>query len=488
MQKSPLREPQDRERAARSCPTFGCAAFPRPAGLQPYAVSEPAHSQPAASYPPGVLRSRATTPGKPPEPAVPGAAALAPRPGPRLWVTIGAHAVVDFFSFMILPLLTMLEGRLDLTTQQGAAFIALQPLASGLSQPIAAWLSDRYDSRLPGIFGMAVAIAAITMIGYAEAYWQLLAIQVVGTAGIGAFHPVAAASVGQLAGRRRSLFLAIFFVSGMSGGAVGAWVAPKMVESWGFEALPWLMPAGLVATGVLGLAIRRAPHRDGAARANHASLPARDRRGRWLASWLLFGGAAARYIVNMMLFMLVVRWAEAVVLARSEGEVLTRELRERASVLTGELQSALIVGMGVGGLALGSLLRPRHERAALVLVPILGAVVIALFARLEPGAFGSHGVFLLVAWLLGVGMGVGYAGLVPTTVSLGQRLLPHRTSLASGMMLGGAWLVGAVGPGLAQAIADWRGLVMAFDVAAAVLLLAGLSVLAIPRRLLEAGD
>src|SRR5262249_25141255 len=41
---------------------------------------------------------------------------------------------------------------------------------------------------------------------------------------------------------------------------------------------------------------------------------------------------------------------------------------------------------------------------------------------------------------------IGFSAVVPTTISLAQRLLPGRTGLASGLMLGTAWSFSAVAP------------------------------------------
>ena len=80
--------------------------------------------------------------------------------------------------------------------------------------------------------------------------------------------------------------------------------------------------------------------------------------------------------------------------------------------------------------------------------------------------------------------GVGFAGIIPVTIALAQRLLPHRTALASGLMMGGAWGFAAVGPTIAQLLIDHVGLTHAYAVTAGVLLVAGGLSLALPGKLL----
>jgi MFS family permease len=86
--------------------------------------------------------------------------------------------------------------------------------------------------------------------------------------------------------------------------------------------------------------------------------------------------------------------------------------------------------------------------------------------------------------------GVGYAGVMPLTIAMAQRLLPHRTSLASGLMMGGAWSVAAIGPPLVQWIlvtlegqtgSATSAMAWCFVLVAGLLALSGLLALALGR-------
>lgn len=403
-------------------------------------------------------------------PALLHAAAARRVAGGRLATVAVAHAGVDFFSALLIPLLSVLEGTLRLTPGQGAVLLGAGSLASGLVQPLAAWWSDRHDTRLPGVLGAALAAAAVGAVGFARTYEQVMVLQILGTAGIGAFHPVAAAAMGQLSGSRRSLGITAFFTAGMVGGIAGSLFAPAHVRAFGLGALWWTIPPGLALAWWLMRAIRRVPHRTHDAHENHRSLSARERRWRWAAVGLLYAGNVLRFTVNMALVLLVVRYAEARAMAAAGAGALDEGLRTRASLMAGPLQAALQIGMGVGGLALGSFVRPRWEKAALVLAPSAGALAVLAMP--------------LVPWPLGfvsaVACGAGFAGVIPLTVAMAQRLLPHRTSLASSLMMGGAWAFAAAGPWLAQVLIDGVGLRGAFAASAGMLLAAGLISLALP--------
>lgn len=395
--------------------------------------------------------------------------------GGRLAAVCVSHAAVDFFSAIIIPLLSVLEGRLSMTREQTAVLVGLGSLSSGAIQPVVAWLGDRYDTRLLGSLGALVAVVAIGSVGFASTFEQIMLIQLVGAAGIGAFHPASAAAMGQLSGRRRSLGVSVFFTAGMVGGIAGSYFSPNFVKAYGLPALAWTIGPGLLGVAVLVWAIHSIPHRAAAARADHSALPARERRWRWAAVGILYTGNALRFTVNMALVQLIKPWTEALALGHSGAPGLSEAVRTRASTLNGPMQAAMMIGMGVSGLAVG-LLRPRHEKAILILLPAAGAAAIYALPRVGGGA---------PAYLLAIGAGVGFAGVIPLTISLAQRLLPHRTGLASGLMMGGAWMLAAAGPLLSERLVGSLGLAGAFAVVAGLLLAAGLVSLALPGWLLD---
>jgi len=401
----------------------------------------------------------------------------------RLGGVIGAHTVVDFFSFMVIPLLSVLEGRLALTQVQGSVVIGLGALSSGLIQPLVALVSDRWNTRVPGVLGFLAAVVAIGSLGRVQSFEQLIAVQVIGTAGIGAFHPVAAASVGQLAGRRRSLGVACFFVAGMLGGVLGNTGAPLLHAGIGLDRFAVLIIPGVAVVALFAAAVMGVPHRVEGASETHRSLDAAARRVRWFAVGVLYAGNAVRFTVNQALIQLVIRWSERAVLNREGAGALDESLRAQASMLNGPAQASMQVGMALGGLALGAVLAPRSEKRALVLIPLLGVASVALFPLTL--ALGSHGVTVAAGLVLAGISGVGFGALVPVSISMAQRLLPHRTSLASGLMMGGAWSIAAVGAPMGQGMIGVFGLGPAFGWIAGLLLSTSVIALLLPGRVIR---
>lgn len=395
----------------------------------------------------------------------------------RLAAIVASHTVVDVYSAFLPPLLGVMEVRCHLSKPEAAWLLGIGSLTSGLSQPLAAWLSDKLDSRVAGAVGLALAAVCLCSIGLANSFWTLVPLFALGMIGSGIFHPTGAASMGQMAGRRRSLGIGVFHVAGMIGGIIGVILVTRITglqSHDGFALLRWLMIPGVLLAVALHLAIRRMPHRHHAHRAAH--IDATESRQRWRAVWLLFAANAIRFTVNMILVYLFVRWAQMRVVEwwpKLSGDAIAAA----AAPIIGNLNAFLMVGMAIGGVSAGSLVKQGREKGPMVWIAIVVAPAIALFPFV-----GLH-----MAYLLAVLCGLGFAGMIPITISLAQRLLPHRTSLASGLMLGGAWTLAFIGPRAAEWCLSTLGLSQAatFALTAGLLAASGIVCMGLDRSMLR---
>jgi FSR family fosmidomycin resistance protein-like MFS transporter len=404
----------------------------------------------------------------------PAAAIGVPAAVRRFGMVVFSHPVLDAYAGFVTPLVGVLQVRCELSEGQAASLLGIGALTSGLSQPLFAWLTDRIDSRAFGSIGLAVAAACLSSIGLAHDYLTLVVLYVLGMAGVGAFHPVAAASAGQLAGRRRSAGVTLFFVAGMIGATLGPILSTRItaIDPNGFDLLRWLMIPGLLVALLLHIAIRRVPHRHHEHRT--IRFEAAELRRRWLTIIVLFIGNAMRYSVNIGLFYVYVRWAESVM--RGDHPTAARdEIATLGSIYSGELNAITMAGMGLGGLLAGTFIRRGREKWPIVLAPMLLAPAIVLFPFV--GRWVTYPMALVA--------GLGFAAILPLTISLAQRLLPQRTSLASSLAMGAAWATAMFAPSLAQWSIDSFGLTRTFAAIAGVLALSGLVGLGLPTQLIS---
>lgn len=412
-------------------------------------------------------------------------------PRGKLAAIVLSHAVVDFFSALVIPILSVLEGRAHMSPAEGAMLVAVGSLSSGVIQPIVAIVGDKRDTRVLGTIGLIVAAVAIGLIGYADSFWKLALLQIIGTAGVGAFHPPAAAVMGHLAGKNRAVAVSVFFAAGILGGSIGSVAAPRWAATLGIKSFLWgVIPALLVAV-ILAWATHGSAHRHAHAHSTHRALPKKERAARWNAVWVLYAVNAMRFTVNMAMVQLLVRWSELYTLSQSgvagpisptmKAALLTPELRLASAGVNGPLQAAMGLGMGVFGLLVGWLVPHNRARLAMIVTPCLGAIAVATMPLTST---------MWAAFLLSVLVGGGYAGTMPLSIAAAQRLLPHRTTLASGLMMGGSWSLAFVGPPIAQWIYAGTGgsLATVGGVFAVMLVVSGLIILLIPRRLLDQGE
>jgi MFS family permease len=343
------------------------------------------------------------------------------------WTLQASHAVIDVYPVFIASLAVTLNDRLDMTPGQYAAMFAVGPIVSGLPQAFFAWATDRFDTRFCAWFGLALGAMCLCSIGFAETFWQLIALQVLGLTGTGMFHPIGAALAGQLAQKAlhhgRSWGVSIFYSAGMVGGITGPIICTRMTEAWGMRSLAWLIVPSMLFAWVLMRATARAPHRHDGHHAAHRALSAEERRERWRAVWILFVANIMRFVVNTGVVVLFGYWARA----RIQDDVA------KATNLTGNLVSSLSMGMMIFGLLGGRLIRPGHEKTPMFWLSLAGAIPVALIALA-----GDH-LGMWAGYLMAAASALGFAGIIPCTISLAQRLLPGHTGLASGLMLGTSW-------------------------------------------------
>lgn len=406
----------------------------------------------------------------------------------RYWTVVVAHFIVDLYPMFIVSLVATLQMRLALTETQAALVISINGVISGVSQPIFAWIGDKLNTRLFGALGLAVAAVAISSIGFAQTYTQLLLLQILGMAGVGVFHPVSSALAGRL-GRdtfhrdgatrsARGVGLAVFFAAGVgAGGFLGPLIATRVSAQQifdvdGMKLLGFMAVPGLLGAAAMWMATRRVPHRTSASgsRADEALSAVATESQRWFAVGVLFVSNTLRFTTNLGLLYLFKRWAELQVASSTANEAAS------VSNLHGNVIAVGQVGMGVSALILGRWVAHGHERRAMILSGILAAPLIVIMPGLGvPGMLLASG---LVAF--------GYFGVIPTSLSLAQRLLPHATGMTGGILMGSGWAISALGPILAERVAQSAGLDVAFGVFGGLLATAGFVSLLLSPRLIRA--
>lgn len=401
----------------------------------------------------------------------------------RYWTVVGTHVFIDIYPIIFGALMHVLRADLGLTKNQVMVVYALTPLFSGPPQIFFAWLGDRFDTRIFGPLGLLVGGVCISCIGLAENFWQLIALEVIGVMGVGAYHPIAVSLAGQLGGRAirhgRTLAVSIFFTAGMLGHSIGPFIASRMNRAFGVESLVWLIIPAVIATIALVLATKGVAHRDENHRETHAGFSRAERGRRWIAVGLLAVQNALRFTSNISLIVIANLWAGSIIVDNPD----------KASIIASNIIMAMTIGMGVSSLIAGRLIKDGHEKWPIVVSTLLGSFVVASmgFVGREAGEWAVYAASAVGA--------IGFASVIPTCIATAQRLLPSHTGIVSSLMMGFGWGISAISAWIVPnlfvgaepenvAEVPSRQVDMGFVWIAGLIFTAGLLCLAIPSRLL----
>ena len=378
-----------------------------------------------------------------------------------------SHYVVDVYSSIVPPLIGVVQTEYSMNAATAALLLGIGSICSGISQPVFAWVSDRTGSRLFGPLGILLAALGIGGIGFLPSISAVFAVYAITMIGIGMFHPIATARIGKLAGTQRGFAISLFFVFGMGGFFTGSLLGPELTTGNGtLKSLMYLIAPGLIFAAVLQFNINR-PLSSTPTTTTSVSL--NESNYDWVSIWMLYISACFRFMVNMAIIYLIVRWVEQH-FALDDPGLDSKEISSMAAPVAGRTHAIMFVGQGLGGLLAGALIKTGREKLPLILTPILFGPFLCLLAFLEPGYMAYAAVFL---------GGIGFAAMTPITISVGQQMMPNHTRLASGMMLGGAWAVAAVGPRFSEWLIQQFGLQTAIITIGLMLVPAGLAVLGI---------
>lgn len=359
----------------------------------------------------------------------------------RFWYLNASHAVIDIFPIFTTTMMLVLEDRLHLSAKQIGALYMLTPIFSGSLQPLFAWLTDRFDTRICAPLGLLLGASCLSAMGLAQNFWQLCALIIVGVIGTGMYHPIGAALAGQIGGRAhlgRAWALALFFASGMLGQALGPIISSRINAAFGLEHLLWLVPpSAAVAVGLFFL-LRRVPHRHDNHREMTGAIPREERNARRVAVVLLGFQNCLRFIVNIGALVMFNVWSASKIPASPA----------MAAKLSGNLAASMTVGMGVFGLLVGRYIKPGREKACLVSVSLAGALVMATLSMVGDWGVAS-GWGYWPAYVMAGLCAIGFGATIPLSISMAQRLLPGHTGVASSLMMGAGWAVSALAPVIA---------------------------------------
>jgi MFS transporter, FSR family, fosmidomycin resistance protein len=349
-----------------------------------------------------------------------------------LTLTMG-HFTLDMYAGVLPVLYPLLRDEFDLSYKTvGLVSLAYTGVAA-LAQPLFGWIADRFGTRYLGLALMWTAGTFATL-GFATTFPMLLVMAALAGFGSAAYHPMGAlAASAAIPEGQRNTGMSVYISGGTIGVACGPLIGGVLFDLFGREgAAAMIVPGAAIAGWILiqTRAARRAALARGpiTPRPRPAPVPiplvplAAAVGVMMMRAWTLFGIQA-----------FIPAWYES--------------LGYRPAFYSA-LATTVVLAGAAGNVGWGSM-ADRYGRRTVVIVTLTATIpAILLFAQ-----FTGPPAFFFAALL-----GFLSASTGPLMLVTAQQLMRGRAGLASGLILGLAFVTGALGAPVMGALADAFGM------------------------------
>jgi len=349
------------------------------------------------------------------------------------------HLVTDMTSGALPVLLPVIRSEFSLSYTAIGVIILVSNLISSVIQPLFGVWSDRKAILWLLPAGCLLAGAGLALVGFAPGYLLILFAVVINGIGVAAYHPEASKQSFLISGEKKATALSIYSVGGNIGHGLGPVMAALLLDLGGRPGVGIFLIVPVITAIFLNhslpaikqLADKNARGAKKDLRANPSD--SRMRKGVVLVLFLVVMIVILRSLVHLGMTNFIPFYVE---------EYLNGSKHFGALLLTVFLLSGA-VGTIFGGIAADWLGRKRVMVLSFALVtPLLWLLLI------------SNGIWAVVFAALS---GFVLISTFSVTVVYAQELIPNRVGLASGLILGFAFGVGALGGLAFGAAADVWG-------------------------------
>jgi FSR family fosmidomycin resistance protein-like MFS transporter len=367
---------------------------------------------------------------------------LAPLHNRRLVTLMLGHFCVDSYVGLLPVLYPLLIHRFQLDLQTVGLVTLAYTGMSSVSQPLFGFLADRHGTRFTGLT-MAWTAVTFAAMGFMPTFPALVAVAALSGLGSGAFHPFGALSVRRaLPERGANTAMSVYVTGGTIGVAAGPLIGIVLYGLFGTRGTLLTLLPGCAIGAYLLMALR--PRAGGDAR----SARARPAWGQAVPLVPLFAAVGMMASRNCTVFTL-----------QSFTPTWYQQLGYQPWFY-GPLVTTLVLSSAMGTIGCGALADRFGRRTVINVSVLLSIPAVALYV-LFPGPLG---------FLWAVLVGFLAASTAPLTLMIAQELMAGRAGLASGLILGLAFVTGAVGVPLTGAVADHVGLRLALGLQVAVVI------------------
>ncbi|MDR2124772.1 MAG: MFS transporter [Desulfovibrio sp.] len=382
------------------------------------------------------------------------------RNSPYIYLLSAGHLFTDMNQGALPAILPFFIAEYGFSYATAASLVFALNLISSVIQPAFGALADKISKPWIMAAGAAAAVCGPVAAGFITDYPLLFAAFMISGIGIAAFHPEAARYANKVSGRKQGTGLSIFSFGGNLGFALGPATAMWLILSFGLKGMSaFLLPAAVIFFALYTAMNRYSRNESAAAASGKIPSDNMQEKDRWGAFTFLCVIVFSRsFIFHGMNTFLPLYWINIL------------KQPEHVAGLT----LSLLLGVGAIGTLIGGRSADRfgfHKiiRGGFFFLPPL----LCLFIFTDN-----------VLWATLLLIPIGLALYVPFSplVVMGQKYLPNRIGLASGVTLGLAVSVGGIAAPLLGTIADAHGLHMVMYIVAGVALLPAILSFALPKQ------
>lgn len=343
----------------------------------------------------------------------------------------GGHLVTDINQGALPALLPFFIGAYGLSYTAAAGIVFALNMSSTIIQPLFGHAADRFSKPWLLPAGMLLAGSGLALTGISPNYVWIMALSIVSGIGIAAYHPQAARLVHFSAGSQKGTAMSFFGIGGNLGFAVGPILATWAVLFWGLKGTLILF----VPVAVMALVMATQLSNMASSERTVASKETAKLEGRQKDAWAPFIRLTLTVVGRSVLFYTLNTFIPLYCI---------HELHQSKAV--GGTALAVFAGFGVLGNLLGGNLADRIGQKKVILFGFLGLVVFF------PGLIWVESARIAMALLIPIGLTM-FSTFSPTIV-LGQKYLPNRIGLSSGVTIGVAIAIGGGAAPIIGRIAD----------------------------------
>lgn len=364
------------------------------------------------------------------------------------------HLTNDLFAG-ILPILfpaMKLKFGLD-NAQLGLVTLAFAGTAS-IVQPFFGHLLDSHARRWIPVVTVLWCSIFVSLYGFAPTYGIWIAIAAAAGLGSGLFHPTGATlAAANVDDRSRNSALSLYTVGGTTGYSIGPIVAAFLIGWFGPRGTAGFLLIGVIAAILLAGQLRsvKVNHRPKGGFPGEVAVPVQ-----WLAISKILGITMLRAWGGLAVMQFVPVWLDGL---------------GYSSKLYGPLTTDIILA-GAAGTLVGGAIADRVGGRTVLFVSLTLAIPALVLLVSTPGPW---------AFLTGALFGFLTDFSLSVTLVEAQRLLPGRTGIASGVILGLGFITGGIGVPITGWISDSIGIEKALLSLVVLYVLAALLSLTLPK-------